>query len=92
MGMSAACGAAWNIIEVVDAFNLEGDLPVAFDEGEVATIIHHSGEIHNFAVFQIATLFDLQRLTSVSFKISRCPLSSNPILVAVYRRQKHTVA
>ncbi len=50
VGMSAACCAAWHVIEVVDAFDLEGDLSVFLYEGEVAPVIGDFGEIHYLAV------------------------------------------
>ncbi len=48
--VSAAGGAAWHVIEVVDSFYREGYLSVLFDEGEVASKICYLWKINDFTL------------------------------------------
>ena len=51
MGMAAALGAAGNIVEVVNATDLEGDVATALDEGQVAARIGNLWELDDAAFF-----------------------------------------
>jgi hypothetical protein len=46
--MAATCCTAGYVIEVVDAFYLEGDLAVFFYEGEIASDVMDYWKIDNF--------------------------------------------
>ena len=48
--MPAALGAAGNVIQVVDALDLERNMLAALDEGEVATRVGDLGEVDEVAV------------------------------------------
>jgi len=50
VGMSAAGGTAWYIVEIIDASDLEGDLFVFLDKGEVAAVVIDFGEIYDATV------------------------------------------
>ena len=49
VGVAAALGPAGNIIEVINAFDVKGYVPPAFDEGEVAAWIADFRKVNNSA-------------------------------------------
>jgi len=48
----AALGPAGNVIKIVNALDLEGDMPAAFDEREIASRFIDFGEINHLAFGQ----------------------------------------
>lgn len=51
MGMAATFCPARNIVEVVDAFDFEGCMPVALDKGQIAAWVMDDRQIDKLAVF-----------------------------------------
>lgn len=47
VGVSAACGSAGNIVEVIDALDFEGYLMVLFDKGKVSSLVGYFGEVYD---------------------------------------------
>jgi hypothetical protein len=50
MGMPAPISASWNIVEVKDALDVEGNLSASLDEGQVTARVGNLGEIDNSAI------------------------------------------
>jgi hypothetical protein len=47
MGMTAPYPSSRHIIKVVDALDGEGNVAIAFDEGQIAPVIHDLRKINN---------------------------------------------
>lgn len=47
MGVAATCCSRRHIIKVVDPLDRERNVAIAFDEGEVSSVIHDLGEIND---------------------------------------------
>lgn len=65
--MPAALGASGYVVKIIDAFDIEGDVPTAFNEGEIASRVVDSGEVNDLAVGQarqVGFLYDALRAHS----------------------------
>ena len=52
VGVSAALGSAGNIIKIVNALDVKGHMPPAFDKGEIAAGIVESRKVNDLALGQ----------------------------------------
>jgi len=52
VGVPTALGAAGNIIKIVNALDVKGHMPPAFDKGEIASRISDFGKVNDLALCQ----------------------------------------
>ncbi len=52
MRMTGPCGAAWNVIKIVNPFDFEGDVAAAFNKGKVSPLVRYAGQIDQMAFIQ----------------------------------------
>ena len=47
VGMAAAFGPAWHVVKIINAFDLKGNMPPAFNECKIASWIADFGQVDN---------------------------------------------
>src|SRR5512133_3189869 len=72
VSMARAGFPAWNIVEVINSFDVKGNVPVPLQEGEIPPMILDLGEFNQFAVIKAHwSGFHIRRS-----KLSPCPRGS----------------